>query len=147
MNKPLKNIKNGAKPAVLVQVHARMNSARASVLESFNAPLAVRRFEIPVLEPGAALVRTQIAGICGTDVHLWRGEMNINLPFILGHETVGTIEQLGAGLEKDRTGQPLAIGDRVTWTSTISCGNCYFCAEKKQPTRCPHRRAYGICYP
>jgi L-iditol 2-dehydrogenase len=32
----------------------------------------------------------------------------------------------------------------VTWTSTISCGKCYYCAEKRQPTRCPHRRAYGI---
>jgi threonine dehydrogenase-like Zn-dependent dehydrogenase len=123
-----------------------MNFARASVLEGFNAPLSLRRYEIPVLEPGAALVRTQMAGICGTDVHLWRGEMKINLPVILGHETVGTIEQLGAGLEKDWTGQPLSIGDRVTWTSTISCGKCYYCVEKKQPTRCPHRRAYGIGY-
>jgi len=54
------------------------------------------------------------------------------------------VEELGAGLEKDWNGQPLAIGDRVTWTSTISCGKCYYCAEKKQPTRCPARRAYGI---
>lgn len=98
------------------------------------------------LEPGAALVRTEMAGICGTDVHLWKGELPISLPVILGHETVGRIEQLGEGLEKDWTGQPLKIGDRVTWNSAISCGACYYCAEKKQPTRCPHRRAYGIGY-
>jgi threonine dehydrogenase-like Zn-dependent dehydrogenase len=65
---------------------------------------------------------------------------------ILGHETVGRIEKLGTGLEKDWTGQSLSPGDRVTWTSTTSCGKCFYCAEKHQPTRCPHRRAYGIGY-
>src|SRR5947207_1462653 len=120
--------------------------ARASVLEEFKSPLGLRQFELPTVEPGAALVRTEMAGICGTDVHLWKGELKINLPVILGHETVGRIEQLGAGLDKDWTGQSLKAGDRVTWTSTHSCGKCFYCAEKHQPTRCPHRRAYGIGY-
>lgn len=120
---------------------------KASVLESFKAPLALREYPVPAeLEAGAALVRTEMAGICGTDVHLWKGELPISLPVILGHETVGRIEELGDGLNKDWTGQPLKVGDRVTWNSAISCGTCYYCAEKKQPTRCPHRRAYGIGY-
>lgn len=120
---------------------------KASVLESYNAPLALREYPLPPhLEPGAALVHTQMAGICGTDVHIWKGELPIQLPVILGHETVGVIEQLGAGLTHDWSGEPLAIGDRVTWTSTTSCGKCYYCAEKHQPTRCPQRRAYGIGY-
>ncbi len=123
----------------------RMN-AQAVVLKEFHAPLVVERYELPVLEPGAALVRTEMAGICGTDVHLWKGELPIQLPVILGHETVGRIEQLGPGLERDWPGQPLRVGDRVTWTSTHSCGKCYYCAEKRQPTRCPQRRAYGIGY-
>ena len=123
-----------------------MANARASVLESFNAPLRSREFPIPVPEPGAAVVRTEMAGICGTDVHLWKGELPIALPVILGHETVGRIEELGAGLERDWTGQPLAVGDRVAWTSASSCGRCFYCAEKRQPTRCPERRAYGIGY-
>ena len=124
-----------------------MRLAKASVLESFKAPLALREYPLPPqVEAGAALVRTEMAGICGTDVHLWKGELPISLPVILGHETVGHIEQLGDRLEKDWTGQPLKTGDRVTWNSAISCGVCYYCAEKKQPTRCPHRRAYGIGY-
>jgi threonine dehydrogenase-like Zn-dependent dehydrogenase len=124
-----------------------MITAKASVLEHFKAPLTLRDYPLPSqIEPGAALVRTEMAGICGTDVHLWKGELPIQLPIILGHETVGRIEQLGAGLEIDWTGQPLAIGDRVAWTSASSCGKCFYCAEKKQPTRCPHRRAYGIGY-
>jgi threonine dehydrogenase-like Zn-dependent dehydrogenase len=124
-----------------------MAVARASVLETFKSELVLKNFELPPLEPGAALVRTEMAGICGTDVHLWKGELKINLPVILGHETVGRIEQLGPGLERDWNGKPLAVGDRITWTSTHSCGKCFYCAEKKQPTRCPHRRAYGIGYP
>jgi threonine dehydrogenase-like Zn-dependent dehydrogenase len=124
-----------------------MSTAKASVLERFNAPLQLREYPLPSqVEPGAALVRTEMAGICGTDVHLWKGELPITLPIILGHETVGRIETLGAGLERDWTGQPLQPGDRVTWNSATSCGHCFYCAEKRQPTRCPHRRAYGIGY-
>jgi threonine dehydrogenase-like Zn-dependent dehydrogenase len=92
------------------------------------------------------LVRTELAGICGTDVHLWKGELPIALPVILGHETAGRIEQLGAGVDTDWAGNPLRIGDRVTWTSTTSCGDCYYCVKKRQPTRCHQRRAYGIGY-
>jgi len=122
-----------------------MANAQAAVLEHFHQPLAARTYSVPThVEPGAALVRTEMAGICGTDVHLWRGELPIGLPVILGHETVGRIEKLGQGLDSDWTGQPLKAGDRVTWNSAISCGKCFYCAVKKQPTRCPERRAYGI---
>ena len=122
-------------------------SAKAAVLEQFSAPLQLREFALPdKLEPSAALVRTEMAGICGTDVHLWKGQLPIALPVILGHETAGTIEKLGDALTHDWTGQPLKVGDRVTWTSATSCGRCYYCLEKRQPTRCPHRRAYGIGY-
>lgn len=122
-----------------------MASANAVVLEQFRSPLISRSFPLPTqLEPGAALVRTEMAGICGTDVHLWKGELPIQLPVILGHETVGRIERLGAGLDRDWTGWPLKPGDRVAWNSATSCGHCYYCAEKQQPTRCPARRAYGI---
>src|SRR4051812_31975049 len=119
---------------------------KASVLENFNAPLQLHDYPLPSVEPGGALVRTEMAGICGTDVHLWKGELPIALPVILGHETVGVIEELGAGLTHDWSGQALRVGDRVTWTSTTSCGKCYYCVEKRQPTRCPQRRAYGIGY-
>ncbi|MDQ3623528.1 MAG: zinc-binding dehydrogenase [Verrucomicrobiota bacterium] len=122
-----------------------MPTAKASVLTAFHAPLEMRDFPLPEnIEPGAVLVRTEMAGICGTDVHLWKGELPIALPVIMGHETVGRVERLGKGVERDWTGQALQIGDRVTWNSAISCGACYYCAEKRQPTRCPHRRAYGI---
>ena len=124
-----------------------MSTCKASVLEKLKAPLVMREFPLPSrLEPGAVLVRTEMAGICGTDVHLWKGELPIALPVILGHETAGKVEQLGEALERDWSGQPLQVGDRVTWNSTTSCGSCFYCAEKREPTRCPQRRAYGIGY-
>lgn len=124
-----------------------MALAKASVLEQYEAPLQLREYPLPTdLAAGATLVRTEMAGICGTDVHLWKGQLSIQLPVIMGHETVGRIERLGAGVERDWTGTPLRVGDRVTWNSAFSCGTCYHCAEKRQPTRCASRRAYGIGY-
>src|SRR3954470_18611069 len=107
-------------------------TAKASILEQFKAPLVLRNFSVPTqLEPGALLVRTEMAGICGTDVHLWKGELPITLPVILGHETVGRIEALGEGVEKDWSGQSLKLGDRVAWSAGLTCGSCYYCTEKK----------------
>jgi len=124
-----------------------MKTARAAVLERYLKPLQLKSFPLPSPpEPRAALVRTQMAGICGTDVHLWKGELPIQLPVILGHETVGVLEELGPDFGSCWNGEPLQIGDRITWNSTVSCGICFYCAQKQQPTRCPQRRAYVIGY-
>ncbi len=124
-----------------------MSTAKAAVLVRFNEPLELRDY--PLTEtPGAgeALVRVEMAGICGTDVHLWKGELAVPLPLIMGHETVGRIDRLGSGLERDWRGARLAVGDRVTWASSIVCGECFYCRVKRQPTRCLSRKAYGISY-
>jgi threonine dehydrogenase-like Zn-dependent dehydrogenase len=124
-----------------------MRTAKAAVLVTYQQPLEMREYSVPSA-PGAgeALVRVEMAGICGTDVHLWLGELPIPIPVIMGHESVGRIEALGAGLEADWRGQPLAVGDRVTWASSVVCGECYYCRIKRQPTRCVRRKAYGISY-
>ena len=121
-------------------------SVRAAVLREFEQPLEIRTYPDPQAGPGEAVVRVQMAGICGTDVHLWLGQLPIPKPVILGHETVGVIEQLGPGLEKDWRGETLRMGDRVCWASSISCGECFYCRMKGQPTRCLTRKAYGISY-
>src|SRR3954471_20964044 len=119
----------------------------AAVLTAYQEPLQLRDYPLPN-EVGAeeALVRVEMAGICGTDVHLWLGQLPIPLPVILGHETVGYIERLGPDLKKDWRGWPLAVGDRITRASSITCGECYYCRLKRQPTRCLFRKAYGISY-
>jgi len=124
-----------------------MTSVKAAVLTAYEQPLEIREYRaLTEAGPGEALVRIELAGICGTDVHLWLGQLPVPLPVILGHETVGRIEVLGAGLEKDWRGAELRVGDRVAWASSIVCGECYYCRVKRQPTRCVARKAYGISY-
>lgn len=124
-----------------------MSTVKAAVLTAYEQPLELREYEaIGAAGPGEAVVRVEMAGICGTDVHLWLGQLPVPLPVILGHETVGRIEFLGDGLTKDWRGQDLAVGDRVAWASSIVCGECYYCRVKRQPTRCTSRKAYGISY-
>ena len=124
-----------------------MSQVRAAVLEAFEQPLQIRTYPDPgAPAPGEALVAIDIACICGTDVHLWLGQLAIPLPNIMGHEAAGRIEKLGPGLDRDWRGEKLAPGDRVTWASSIACGECFYCRVKRQPTRCLTRKAYGISY-
>ncbi len=123
-----------------------MSVCQAAVLTAYKEPLRLLEYPVPEVGPGEALVRVEMAGICGTDVHLCDGELNIPLPVILGHETVGRVERLGEGLRQDWRGAPLVPGDRVTWASSVVCGQCYYCRLKRQPTRCVSRKAYGITY-
>jgi len=131
---------------VLIAMIDDMNSSTAAVLTAYKEPLELRQYPIPDVRPGEVLVRVEMAGVCGTDVHLCAGELAIPLPVILGHETVGRIEILGQGVESDWRGDPLTVGSRVTWASSIACGQCYYCRRKRQPTRCLFRKAYGISY-
>jgi threonine dehydrogenase-like Zn-dependent dehydrogenase len=121
--------------------------SKAAVLVHFEEPLEIREYPTPhEVGPGEALVRVEAAGICGTDVHLWLGQLKIPIPVILGHETAGRIEAMGPGLSVDWRGRPLSVGDRITWASSIVCGECFYCRVKRQPTRCLGRKAYGISY-
>lgn len=124
-----------------------MNEVTAAVLTGYEKPLEIRQYpDIRDPGPGEAVVRVELAGICGTDVHLWLGQLAIPLPVILGHESAGRLERLGEGLQVDWRGNALAAGDRVTWASSIVCGECFYCRVKRQPTRCVSRKAYGISY-
>jgi threonine dehydrogenase-like Zn-dependent dehydrogenase len=117
--------------------------SRAVVLGRFGQELALDEFDVPAPEEGAALAAVARAGVCGTDVHLHHGHLPIPTPVVLGHEAVGRIAELGPGLERDALGQPLAVGDRVTWASSIVCGSCDACRQG-EPTLCGNRVVYGI---
>lgn len=118
--------------------------SRAAVLREFGKPLKIEQVKVPdSIEPEALLVKTQMSSICGTDIHLWQGNLNlnVNLPVILGHEMVGEIIAIGDNAETDSVGQHLSIGDRVIW-SHADCGKCYYCTVDKMPTLCTNRRQY-----
>jgi len=114
------------------------------VLEKFNQPLVMRTFPIPTLNEGEVLVKIEVAGVCGSDVHMVEGrDPRIRLPVILGHEGVGEIVELN-GEKRDVYGNPLQIGDKVLWNRGVTCGHCYFCKVKMEPSLCPNRWVYGI---
>src|SRR5579863_986051 len=118
--------------------------SRAAVVRTFGAPIGIEDVPIPAdLEPGAILVRIETCSVCGTDVHLWQGSLStkVELPVILGHEMVGRIVAMGSGSPRDTVGQPLRVGDRITWSHT-SCNSCFFCTVAQEPTLCQNARRY-----
>ena len=92
-----------------------------------------------VVNKGAKI---SLATICGSDVHTWLGHRPFPTPSILGHEMVGKIVKLGKNLKSDFNGKKLSIGDRVTWSMTASCQNCFFC-KKGIPQKCINLFKYG----
>lgn len=123
----------------------------AVVMSGPNAPLELRRFSQPELEPGAILVRTLGSEVCGTDTHLWKGQLaGVPYPIIPGHVSVGRIAALGpveaAGeVAKDVSGVPLEVGQVVTFLDVYgTCGRCWYCTVGHASTRCPSRKVYGI---
>lgn len=107
----------------------------------------VQEFPKPLPGQGEMLVRVEIAGICGTDIHVWSGKVPwVPTPIILGHESLGRVEDVGSGRETDSVGHPLRLGDHVYWAIGITCGHCFYCM-RKTPTRCLNREAIGLTTP
>ena len=107
-------------------------------------PLEERAFPLPEeLEPKAILVKTEMATVCGSDMHSWRGRRPFPFPSVMGHEGVGTIVRLGARVKQDTAGNPLAPGNRITWAIMANCGDCCFCRIHALPQKCLNLFKYG----
>jgi D-arabinose 1-dehydrogenase-like Zn-dependent alcohol dehydrogenase len=118
--------------------------ATAVVLNEFNAPLTLESVAVPEPSPGAIVARVDLAGVCGTDVHLQHGHLPIPLPIVLGHEGVGHVWHLGEDVATDFSGNPLRDGDAIAWSSNIPCGQCYWCVVAGERTVCETRKVYGV---
>ncbi len=107
-------------------------SMRAAV---FEAPgrIALQERPIPECGPNDALVRVSMTTICGTDVHILRGEYPVSPGRIVGHEPVGVIELLGSAVEG------YAVGDRVLVGAISPCGTCFFCQNHVEAQCSGHR--------
>src|SRR3954451_11895119 len=118
---------------------------QAVVMPGPAMDLELRAFPEPELEDGAVLLRTLGSEVCGTDVHLWHGQLaGVPYPIIPGHVSVGEVAAVG-GQASDVDGRPLATGDIVTFLDVYgSCGRCWYCTVAQASTRCPYRRVYGI---
>jgi alcohol dehydrogenase len=89
----------------------------------FRGPnhIAIERARIPTPGPGEAVIRVTLTTICGTDLHILKGEYPVKPGLIIGHEAVGVIHELGLGV----TGyEP---GDRVLVGAITPCGQCFDC--------------------
>ncbi|TWS26703.1 zinc-binding dehydrogenase [Tsukamurella sputi] len=112
-----------------------MNS-RIAVFAEGGRPVESRSIEVPAPGRGQILARTALGGVCGTDVHLRRGDFDLPFPVVLGHEGVGIVEQLGEGVVRDAAGVSLAVGDAVYWSPIPPCGRCYYCTVEKDFSSC-----------
>ena len=106
---------------------------------TFQAPGEVRVEERPDPEPLAgddAVIRVEASGICGSDLHIYHGRVEIEPGFVIGHEYVGTVIAAGDGV----TG--VAEGDRVLGTYGTACGECFFC-RREEFHKCDSGRVFG----
>jgi len=89
----------------------------------FHGPdqIAIEQIPIPRPGPGEAVIRVTLTTICGTDVHILKGEYPVKPGLIIGHEPVGVIHELGVGV----TGY--SVGERVLVGAITPCGECEFC--------------------
>jgi L-iditol 2-dehydrogenase len=107
---------------------------QAAVYRGVN-DVRVETVPVPAIGVGEVLIRVDSCGICGTDLKKIHTGSH-SAPRIFGHETVGTIAALGAGVES------FAVGDRVAVFHHIPCGSCYYC-RKKTYAQCPVYKRVG----
>jgi 2-desacetyl-2-hydroxyethyl bacteriochlorophyllide A dehydrogenase len=106
---------------------------------TFHAPGDVRVEERADPAPEAdddAVVRVEATGICGSDLHIYHGRVQIEPGFVIGHEYVGTVVAAGDGVTQVR------VGDRVLGTYCTACGGCFFC-RRGEYHKCDDGRVFG----
>jgi L-iditol 2-dehydrogenase len=114
---------------------------RVAAFSPVGEPFTIKEFEVPEPQPGAMIVTVLMAGICGSDLHAWRGE-TFNAGMAAGHEMVGRVERLGAGVTTDSRGRPLHEGDRVVYGYFYPCRRCPVCL-RGQFWACPNEIQRG----
>ena len=117
--------------------------AKVSVLVG-EKKIDVRELPLPEINDDEVLVRVEGCGICGTDVHEYKGDPFGYIPIQLGHEGTGAIVKLGKNVTQDYSGKPLNVGDKIV-TGLKPCGHCDTC--KNDPANihlCPGGEIFGL---
>jgi S-(hydroxymethyl)glutathione dehydrogenase/alcohol dehydrogenase len=110
---------------------------RAALFREPGRPLEPVELDLEEPEAGEVLVRMAAIGVCGSDLHVYKGEWPRPTPMVLGHEGAGVVEAVGPGVDSP------AIGDRVVISWAPACGECAAC-RKGRPAACePLRAAIG----
>ena len=101
-----------------------MTSMKAAVVREFGAPLDICEVDKPDVTNGKIVVKVEASGVCHTDLHAANGDWPVkpSPPFIPGHEGVGVVAEVGAGVTSVREGDRVGI----PWLHT-ACGHCRYC--------------------
>ena len=111
----------------------------AAVVQEYNK-MIFKEFPVPEIGPDEGILRVELTGVCSTDPNWFQGKVALRaLPIILGHESVGVIEEIGEVAAKRYGVKP---GDRVVVECSIPCTHCWFCTTG-QYHLCDNRRSYG----
>lgn len=94
--------------------------------------------EVPAIGDHDVLIRVGACGVCGTDIHFFKGEWEVRTPLVLGHEFSGTIAKVGAKVTNVKT------GDRVVAEPNIVCGKCKYCRMSERNFFCENLEATGV---
>lgn len=108
-------------------------------MRDFGAPLAIEETPVPDVPEDRVLVRIEACGVCHTDLHAASGDWPVkpSLPFIPGHEGVGSVAAVGRGVEGIKEGDRVG----VPWLHT-ACGRCDYCLTGWE-TLCPQQQNTG----
>ena len=106
---------------------------RVVSIKEYGKPFVIDEYDVPDPEPGAVVLRMTQAGICGSDLHTWRGD-HVNVPLpptgqAMGHEGTGVVHALGAGVSTDTLGKPIEEGDRIVYAAVFPCYYCHMCLK------------------
>ena len=91
--------------------------------------LIIKEYDLPQVSPGSVLARIKRTNICGSEVHIWKGNDPTETSGLLGHEMVAEIEELGTGIDQDNAGNPVKVGDRISAVYYLTCGKCFYCTN------------------
>lgn len=108
------------------------DKAKAAVFQGPGKGYEVQEFDIPDPEPDAIVVKITMGGVCGSDLHIWRGDspMYAGLAGMVGgHEMTGRVAKLGSNVSTDSLGRPLKEGDRVCYAYFYPCYHCRQCNQ------------------
>jgi Zn-dependent alcohol dehydrogenase len=93
--------------------------------------MSLQTLHLPQPGIGEVLIKTRATGVCHTDLHVMRGEINFPIPAVMGHEMSGEIVGLGPDVELFAS-QPLELGNRVVSPFIMPCGRCHMCIKNKE---------------
>ncbi len=118
-------------------------TARVALFHGVSKGFVLAQVTLNSIPNDVVLVRVTACTLCGSDIHTYQGKRKEPTPSILGHEMIGTIEEIGESCcPVDARGHAIQVGSRVTWSIMAHCGSCFYC-QSDLPQKCLRLLKYG----